>query len=197
ERFRRIASGNHVGRHSDTSLVKHAVADCHSVAVLLVEPLTLAQIDKTFGEARLLLRVDRAAWRKLEKIQPQLVDRGRPVIDDLVDRTRAGDSEERRRRAEGGTLRIDPNAELLGLFAYQDRLGRTFEHHDDVVRLLRPPTLRVQNRAVKQQLGAGEALAHPDLVLGNFWHQDRIALPAERYERHECEQNADHNGSTE
>ncbi len=57
-----------------------------------------------------------------------------------------------------------------------DRLGRPLEHDDDVVIAPGAAPVGFEDRAVEQQFGAGEALPHLDLVLGDLGHQDRIAL---------------------
>ena len=86
----------------------------------------------------------------------------------------------------------------------RSRIGRVgpLQHDDHVVVARGAHPLRVEHRAEQEQFGAGETLAHLDIVLAHFGHQDRLALGRRRrraqQRRKEDEEGgpAPHNGIT-
>jgi hypothetical protein len=146
------------------------------VRILGIEPFPPPPVEETAFEALHRLGIGAAARRELQVAEAELIDRRRPLIDELGERARGGDSVERRRRTEAHPLDIHPDAGDLLLLAHHDRLRRALDHHRDVGARLRPLPARINDRPEQQQLGAGETVADLDLALRDVRHQARLRL---------------------
>ena len=88
--FGGVIADRHPRRDAQPGAVEDIIGDLHAARLLAIKAGAPPQIDQPLAEALRLVEPAGAGWRELQAVQPQLVDRRGPRIDQLGQRPRRG-----------------------------------------------------------------------------------------------------------